>query len=65
VITRVSQDWLESLPGRVLVAAHAAVRKAPEKASSVEESALLFDGNLLTGSQLRDELPKRCSREKK
>lgn len=54
VIAGVPQDWLESLPGQVLVAAHVALRKAPRKATSVEELAALFEGNPLTGSHVGD-----------
>ena len=54
VIASVPQDWLESLPGQVLVAAHVALRAAPKKAPSVEELAALFEGNPLTGSRVGD-----------
>ncbi len=51
-IAGVPQDWLESLPGEVLVAAHVAVRKAPKKATSIEELAALFEGNPVIGSHV-------------
>ena len=54
VIASVPQDWLESLPGQVLVAAHVALRAASKKPSSVEELAALFEGNPLTGSRVGD-----------
>lgn len=52
VIASVPQDWLESLPGQVLVAAHVALRPAPEKASSIDELTALFDGNPINGSRV-------------
>ena len=54
VIASVPQEWLESLPGQVLVAAHVALRKASKKALSIEELAIPFEGNLLIGSQVGD-----------
>ena len=54
VIASVPQDWLESLPGEVLVAAHVALRTAPKKAPTIEELAALFDGNPLNGSGVGD-----------
>jgi uncharacterized membrane-anchored protein len=54
VIASVPQDWLESLPGEVLVAAHVALRTAPKKAPTVEELAELFEGNPLNGSGVGD-----------
>ncbi len=54
VIASVPQDWLESLPGQVLVAAHVALRPTPEKASSIEELTAWFDGNPINGSRVGD-----------
>ncbi len=54
VIASVPQDWLDSLPGQVLVAAHVALRKASQKATSIEDWAALFEGNPLTGSRVGD-----------
>lgn len=54
VIASVPQDWLESLPGQVLVAAHVALRPAPEKASSIEKLTAWFDGNPINGSRVGD-----------
>lgn len=54
VIASVPQDWLESLPGQVLVAAHIALRTAPKNAASIEELAVLFEGNPLNGSGVGD-----------
>lgn len=45
----VPQEWLESLPGQVLVAAHLALRKA-KKMPDFDELAAYFDGNALVGS---------------
>jgi len=54
VIASVPQDWLEGLPGQVLVAAHVALRPAPAEPSSNEELASLFEGNPLVGSRVGD-----------
>ena len=54
VIASVPPDWLESLPGQVLVAAHVALRKAPRKATGNEELATYFEGNPLVGSRVGD-----------
>ena len=54
VIASVPPDWLESLPGQVLVAAHVALRKASRKATSNEELATYFEGNPLVGSRVGD-----------
>ncbi len=59
VIMSVPQDWLESLPGQVLVAAHVALRPAARRGSSVkaptvDELAALFDGNPIVGSRVGD-----------
>jgi uncharacterized membrane-anchored protein len=52
VIDGVPQDWLESLPGQVLVAAHVALRKSPKTAPGIDDLAALFDGNLINGSRI-------------
>jgi uncharacterized membrane-anchored protein len=52
VIGRVPQDWLETLPGQVLVAAHVALRTAPRKPATVEQLAAMFEGNSLNGSHV-------------
>src|SRR5258706_2481640 len=49
-IAGVPQDWLESLPGEILVAAHVALRKAPKSAPSIDELAELFEGNPIVGA---------------
>lgn len=54
VIGSVPQDWLESLPGQVLVAAHVALRAAPRKTSSIEDLVALFEGNPVNGSRVGD-----------
>lgn len=59
VIASVPQDWLESLPGQVLVAAHVALRAtgrkgASVKAAGVEDVATLFEGNPVVGSRVGD-----------
>ncbi|SBT04120.1 conserved hypothetical protein [Candidatus Accumulibacter aalborgensis] len=54
VIGSVPQDWLASLPGQVLVAAHVALRTAAKKATTSEELALFFEGNPLVGSRVGD-----------
>lgn len=50
-IAAVPPDWLESLPGEVLVAAHVALRKA-KGAHNLDNFAALFEGNPLAGSQI-------------
>jgi uncharacterized membrane-anchored protein len=52
VVDGVPQDWLESLPGQVLVAAHVALRKSPKTAPGIDDLAALFDGNLINGSRI-------------
>jgi uncharacterized membrane-anchored protein len=52
VIDGVPQDWLERLPGQVLVAAHVALRKSPKTAPGIDDLAALFDGNLINGSRI-------------
>ncbi|HCZ16334.1 MAG TPA: DUF3422 domain-containing protein [Candidatus Accumulibacter sp.] len=54
VIASVPQDWLERLPGQVLVAAHVALRPAAAEASGSEELARLFEGTALVGSRVGD-----------
>jgi uncharacterized membrane-anchored protein len=54
VIGSVPQDWLESLPGQVLVAAHVALRAASRRVSSIEDLAALFEGNPVNGSRIGD-----------
>jgi uncharacterized membrane-anchored protein len=54
VIGSVPQDWLDSLPGQVLVAAHVALRTAAKKATTSEEMSLYFEGNPLVGSRVGD-----------
>lgn len=54
VIASVPQDWIENLPGQVLVAAHVALRQAPAETSSAEDLASLFEGNLLVGARVGD-----------
>lgn len=54
VIGSVPQDWLDSLPGQVLVAAHVALRTAAKKATTSEELAVFFEGNPLVGSRVGD-----------
>jgi uncharacterized membrane-anchored protein len=55
VIGSVPQDWLESLPGQVLVAAHVALRTAaPGSVAGVDDLTGLFEGNQLTGSRVGD-----------
>ena len=53
-ITAVPQEWLQSLPGEVLVAAHVALRKASKKASSIEDLSAIFEGNPVIGSRVGD-----------
>ena len=53
-IGSVPQDWLESLPGQVLVAAHVALRGATRKPPNIEELAASFEGNPLNGSRVGD-----------
>lgn len=49
----VPEEWLASLPGQRLVAAHLAILPAPEKSRSPDQlSTLFFDGNVLTGAQI-------------
>ena len=52
VIDSVPQDWLESLPGEVLVAANVALRKSPKVAPGIEDLAAFFDGNPINGSHV-------------
>lgn len=59
VIASVPADWLESLPGQVLVAAHVVLRAAGRKGASIkgvggEDVATLFEGNPLVGSRVGD-----------
>ncbi|MCB1933233.1 MAG: DUF3422 domain-containing protein [Candidatus Accumulibacter sp.] len=54
VIASVPQDWLDQLPGQVLVAAHVALRKAPVETPDSEELASLFEGNPLVGGRVGD-----------
>lgn len=58
VIASVPQDWLDSMPGQVLVAAHVALRpapaKPPTKSPTLDELATHFDGNPLNGSRVGD-----------
>lgn len=54
VISNVPADWLASLPGQVLVAAHIALRKTPKRAASAEELAAFFEGNSVVGSRVGD-----------
>jgi uncharacterized membrane-anchored protein len=54
VIGSVPQDWLESLPGQVLVAAHVALRTPPRRVSSIEDLSALFEGNPISGSRIGD-----------
>ena len=46
----VPADWVAALPGRVLVAAHAALLREDEAALDPDDIAELFDGNPLVGS---------------
>lgn len=54
VIAHVPQDWLKSLPGEVLVAAHVALRQTPKPAPSIEVLSAFFDGNPINGSRIGD-----------
>jgi uncharacterized membrane-anchored protein len=54
VIASVPPDWLASLPGQVLVAAHVALRKAGKNAAAVDELAGFFEGNPLVGARVGD-----------
>jgi uncharacterized membrane-anchored protein len=51
-IDLVPVDWLETLPGEVLVAAHITVEDNAKPERSIGELAELFDGNTVTGSQV-------------
>jgi uncharacterized membrane-anchored protein len=54
-IGSVPQDWLASLPGQVLVAAHVALRTAvPGSVAGIDDLTGLFDGNQLNGSRVGD-----------
>jgi uncharacterized membrane-anchored protein len=53
-IASVPPDWLESLPGQVLVAAHVALRGATRRAPNIEELTTSFEGNPLNGSRVGD-----------
>lgn len=50
----VPQDWLESLPGQVLVAAHVALHKARSNPTAIEQLSASFEGNSLVGSKVGD-----------
>ena len=50
----VPQDWLESLPGQVLVAAHVAVHTAYANPTPIEQLSASFEGNSLVGSKVGD-----------
>ena len=52
VIERLPQDWLEKLPGDVLVAAHLALESHERPERPVSELAGLFDNNTVTGGHV-------------
>jgi uncharacterized membrane-anchored protein len=54
VIASVPQDWLESMPGQVLVAAHVALRRASKTPPTLDKLATYFEGNPLNGSRVGD-----------
>lgn len=54
VIGSVPQDWLEKLPGTVLVAAHMALRAMPPVKHADDELAQLFEGNPVNASRVGD-----------
>jgi uncharacterized membrane-anchored protein len=54
VIGNIPQDWLESLPGQVLVAAHVALRPAGGNKASIDDLSLLFEGNPPSGARVGD-----------
>jgi uncharacterized membrane-anchored protein len=51
VIEAVPRDWLESLPGQTLVAAHLAIYPVPDAPRGPEELSALFEGNVLNGAR--------------
>jgi uncharacterized membrane-anchored protein len=52
VIESVPQNWLAELPGQTLVAAHLAIYSVPERPHNLNELAVLFEGNALTGAYI-------------
>ncbi|MGI9245952.1 MAG: DUF3422 family protein, partial [Steroidobacteraceae bacterium] len=51
----VPQDWLAGLTGKVMVAAHVALARAPEQPLGHDAmSAELFDGNIVVGANIAD-----------
>ncbi|MBI2312775.1 MAG: DUF3422 domain-containing protein [Betaproteobacteria bacterium] len=52
VISRIPADWIESLRGKVMVAAHAAVESGTAPSGGIEEVARRFTSNPVAGSRV-------------